>query len=198
MEEEVLGKAYDARLMRRLLTYMRPYRRTVVLSLCLLLVDSVLQLLGPFLTKIAIDKYLVPVPNAAPDLLNRYLSANPWTGLAQVSVLFLVALLAALTTDFLQSYYMQWTGQHAMFDLRRELMNSLQKLDIAFYDRNPVGRLVTRVTTDVDVLNDLFASGLVSIMGDIVMLTILLGVMFKLSAGLTLMLLGVSQARSRR
>jgi ATP-binding cassette subfamily B protein len=190
VEEEALGKAYDARLMRRLLAYMLPYKSVVTVSLVLLLISSVLQLLGPLLTKIAVDKYLAPV--AAPSLLDPYLSSNPWTGLAQISAIYLAVLLASLTADFFQAYSMQWTGQRAMLDLRRQLMSRLQELDIAFFDHNPVGRLVTRVTTDVDAMNDLFASGLVAILGDIVMLSILIVVMFKLSPGLTLMLLAVA------
>ena len=97
----------------------------------------------------------------------------------------------ALALEFGQAYLMQWTGQRAMFDLRRQLMAKLQQLDVAYFDRNPVGRLVTRVTTDVDVLNDLFASGLVTILGDLLMLSFIVLVMFQLSPGMTLILLGV-------
>ena len=192
MEEEVLGKAYDARLMRRLLTYMRPYKRVVVASVIFLLISSVLQVAGPLLTKVAVDKYLAPSPVAASGPLSSYLSPDPWKGLAQLSLLYLLVLVAGLISGFLQVYAMQWTGQHAMFDLRRQLMDRLQKLDVAFFDHNPVGRLVTRVTTDVDVLNDLFASGLPTILGDVLMLTFVVVAMFQLNAGLTLLLLGVT------
>src|SRR5579864_9062043 len=160
MEEEVLGKAYDARIMRRLLAYMQPYRRTVLVSLLLLFANSVLQVLGPLLTKLAIDRYIAPVPTRVHTPLDPFLSADPWIGIAQISFVYLLAVIGALLCDFGETYLMQWTGQKAMFDLRRELMAHLQQLDIAFFDRNPVGRLVTRVTTDVDVLNELFASGL--------------------------------------
>jgi ATP-binding cassette subfamily B protein len=189
VEEEVLGKAYDARLMRRLVTYLTPYRKVVAASILLLLVSSVLEVSGPLLTKLAVDRYLAPTPIAGPTPLDPYLSSNPWTGIAQISVLYVLVLAGALVTGFFQTYCMQWTGQHAMFDIRREIMTHLQKLDVAFFDRNPVGRLVTRVTTDADVLNDLFASGLVTILGDVLMLSLVLVAMFKLSAGLTLMLL---------
>jgi len=170
VEEEVLGKAYDGRLMRRLLGYMRPYWRAVFLSLFFLLINSLLQVTGPLLTKIAVDRYLAPRPGYSPGPLGPFLSAVPWLGLAQLSLLYFAALAGVMVFDFLQTYIMQWTGQKAMFDLRRELMAHLQKLDIAYFDRNPTGRLVTRVTTDVDVLNELFASGLVSIAGDLLML----------------------------
>ncbi len=194
MEEEVLGKAYDARLMRRLLTYMRPYKGVVTVSIIFLLINSVLEVMGPLLTKVAVDKYLAPAPGTSAGPLEPYLSSDPWRGIAQISVLYLLVLLASLVTNFIQTYSMQWTGQYAMFDLRRELMTHLQKLDIAYYDRNPVGRLVTRVTTDVDVLNELFASGLVAILGDLVMLSFVVAAMFKLNVGLTLLLLGVAPA----
>ena len=191
VEEAVLGKAYDARLMRRLLTYLKPYKAVVGASLFLLLIASVLEVMGPLLTKLAIDKYLAPTPLSQPGLLDPYLSANPLVGLAQISLLYLLVVIGALVTGFFQIYSMQWTGQQAMFDIRREVMTHLQKLDVAFFDHNPVGRLVTRVTTDADVLNDLFASGLVTILGDILMLTFVVAAMFNLSVGLTLMLLAV-------
>ncbi len=191
MEEEVLSKAYDGRLMRRLLKYMKPYRGIVIASLVLLLLDSLLQIIGPLLTKLAVDRYLVPAAHRAPSLLDPYLSNNPWTGLTQIAVLFLISLVLGFFFDFGQTYAMQWTGQKAMFDLRRDLMAHLQTLDIAYFDRHPVGRLITRVTTDVDVLNDLFASGLVSIVGDIAMLSFILIVMFQLSVGMTLLLMAM-------
>src|SRR5579884_4164949 len=192
VEEEVLGKAYDSRLMKRLLTYMRPYRTAVAASLVFLLVNSVLQILGPLLTKMAVDRYLAPNPRFTHTLFGGWFSANPWTGLMQISILYLLAVIGALLCDFAQSWLMQWTGQKAMFDLRRQLMQRLQELDIAHYDRNPVGRMVTRVTTDVDVLNDLFASGLVTIIGDLLMLAFVVLAMLRLSPGMTGMLLAAT------
>jgi len=191
VDEEVLGKAYDSRLMRRLLGYMRPYRGYVALSLVFLLLQSVLQVLGPLLTKIAVDRYLAPSPTRVPTPFDRYLPSGPADGLAAVGMLYLGVLLGTFIFEFAQVYLMQYTGQLAMFDLRKRLMGHLQGLDLAFYDRNPVGRLVTRVTTDVDVLNDLFASGLVTILGDVLVLGFIVVIMFKLSPGLTLLMLGV-------
>lgn len=177
--------------MRRLLTYMKPYRAAVTASLILLLLNSLLQVIGPLLTKLAIDRYLVPVSHPSKTPIDGWLSHDPWTGLIQLSALYLIAILFGFLFDFGQTYLMQLTGQRAMFDLRRELMTHLQTLDIKFFDHNPVGRLVTRVTTDVDVLNDLFASGLVTIVGDICMLSFVIIVMFRLSPGMTLLMLGV-------
>jgi ATP-binding cassette, subfamily B, multidrug efflux pump len=191
LEEEVLGKAYDSRLMRRLLTYLRPYKLIVAASLVLLLIDSLLQIIGPLLTKLAVDKYLVPVQHPTHTFLDAWLSNNAWTGLSQLAALYMAVVVLGFAFDFGQTYLMQWTGQKAMFDLRRQLMAHLQTLDVAYFDRNPVGRLVTRVTTDVDVLNDLFASGLVTIIGDILMLSFVIVIMFRLSPGMTGLMLAV-------
>ncbi len=192
MEEEVLGKAYDSRLMGRLLRYMKPYRVVVAASLVLLLIDSLLQIIGPLLTKLAVDRYLVPVKHSpAVPFVGKWLSHNPWTGLSQIAGLYLAVVVLGVFFDFGQTYLMQWTGQKAMFDLRRELMVHLQTLHVAYYDKNPVGRLVTRVTTDVDVLNDLFASGLVTIVGDVLMLSFVIIAMIRLSPGMTGLMLAV-------
>jgi ATP-binding cassette subfamily B multidrug efflux pump len=151
-EEEVLGKAYDARLMRRLLTYLRPYKRQVVTAIAAIVAHSVLQLAPPYLTKIVIDDYI---------------PARDLSGLGGVALLYLVALLASFGLEYVQTWTMQMTGQRIMFDLRMQVYSHLQRLDLRFYDRNPVGRLMTRVTSDVDVLNDLFTTGVVSIFGDV-------------------------------
>lgn len=192
MEEEVVGKAYDSRLMRRLLHYMRPYAGSIGVALVVLLFDSIFQILGPLITKAAIDKYLVPSGQAKlPEYLEASLSSDPWTGITQLSAIYLAVIVITLLLEFVQTYVMQKTGQSAMFDLRRELVEHLQRLDMSYYDRNPVGRLVTRVTTDVDVLNELFTSGLVNIIGDVLTLSFVIIAMFRLSPGMTLFLLAV-------
>lgn len=192
MEEEVLGKAYDSKLMRRLLRYMKPYRMVVFSSLVLLLVNSLLQITGPLLTKLAVDRYLVPTHHQQLfPFVDKWLSTDPWTGITQITIAYLAVVVCGFFFDFGQTYLMQLTGQKAMFDLRRQLMAHLQTLDIAYYDKNPVGRMVTRVTTDVDVLNDLFASGLVTIVGDILMLSFVAIAMFRLSPGMTGLMFGV-------
>lgn len=189
MEEEVLGKAYDGRLMRRLLGYMRPHGALVAGSLAFLLVQSVLQVLGPLLTKIAVDTYLRPDPARLRTPFDAFLPADPYAGLTRIGLLYLAGLAGAFVCEFGQTYLMQYTGQLAMFDLRKQLMQHLQRLDLAFYDRNPVGRLVTRVTSDVDVLNDLFTSGLVTILGDVLVLALIVAIMFRMSPRLTLVML---------
>jgi ATP-binding cassette subfamily B protein len=191
VEEEVLGKAYDARLMRRLLTYVRPYKAAVACSLVLLLFNALLQVVGPLLTALAIDRYLAPSGKVSHTVLDPFLSSNPWTGLAQISFLYLGAVIFGMLCDFGEQYMMQWVGQKAMFDLRREIMAKLQRLDLAFYDHNPVGRLVTRITTDVDALNELFSSGLLMILGDLLMLGFVVVAMLELSPGMTMFLLAV-------
>ena len=179
--------------MKRLLQYLKPYRRIVAASLALLIVDSLLQSIGPLITKLAVDRYLVPSKHGQTifPALNAWLASDAAAGLTQLAFLYLAVVVLGFFFDFGQTYLMQWTGQRAMFDLRRELMAHLQTLDVAYFDRNPVGRLVTRVTTDVDVLNELFASGLVTIVGDILALTFIVAAMFKLSPGMTAFMLGV-------
>jgi len=151
-EEDVLGKAYDNRLMRRLLGYLRPYRRQVVVAVLAIIGHSCLELAPPYLTKIAIDSYI---------------PARDESGLALMAGLYLIALIASFALEYVQTWTMQATGQRIMFDMRMQMIAHLQRLDLRFYDRNPVGRLMTRVTTDVDVLNDLFTSGVVSVFGDV-------------------------------
>jgi ATP-binding cassette subfamily B protein len=168
-EEDVLGKAYDSRLMRRLLTYLRPYRWQVTIALCSIVLKAGADVLGPYLTKVAIDRYLVKVPGLHSPF-DPILSTNPIVGIAQVAALYVGALSISFFLEFLQTYFMQWTGQKAMFDLRSQIFHILQRMHIGFYDKNPVGRLVTRVTTDVDALNEMFTSGVVSIFEDIFVL----------------------------
>ncbi len=177
--------------MRRLLGYMRPYRGYVGLSLVFLLGGSGLQVLGPLLTKVAVDRYLEPGAKASSTLFDPFLPADPFRGLAAVGALYLAVLAGTFVFQFAQAWLMQYTGQLAMFDLRKQLMQHLQRLDLSYFDRNPVGRLVTRVTTDVDVLNDLFASGLVTILGDILVLVFIAAILLELSPALTLPILGV-------
>ena len=175
-EEEVLGKAYDARLMRRLLTYLRPYTWQVTVALIAIILKAILDVLGPFLTKTAIDKYLAHAPGSH-SILDSWLSSQPMKGIAQIALLYVGTLVLTFFCEFLQTYYMQWTGQMVMFDLRSQIFRHLQRMHIGFYDKNPVGRLVTRVTTDVDALNDMFTAGVVSIFEDVFVLAGILAIM---------------------
>ena len=177
--------------MRRLLAYIRPYKSELAIALVLLTLNAVLQAIGPLLTEFAVDRYLLPSPHRHATFLDAYLSSSAWSGLAQVSLLYLAAIVFGLLCDFGEQYLMQWIGQKAMFDLRRQLMAHLQRLDLSYFDHNPVGRLVTRLTTDVDALNELFSSGLLMILGDVLMLSIIVAVMLTLSPGMTGLLLAV-------
>ncbi len=191
VEEDSGGKIYDSRILRRLLRYLLPYKKGVLAALVLLLFNSAVQVLGPLLTKTAIDKYLVPADPPVSTPIDGWLSVDPYTGLAQIALIYFCALLAGTFFEFAQSYLMVWTGQHAMLDLRRQIFSHVQRLDIQFFDRSPVGRLVTRITTDVDSLNELFSSGLVTILADLLMLAFVIAAMWTLSPGMTMLLLGV-------
>jgi ATP-binding cassette, subfamily B, multidrug efflux pump len=151
-EEEVLGKAYDAKLMRRLLRYLRPYKAQVAVALAAIISGSVLQLAQPYLMKIAIDHYI-----ATQDL----------RGVDRIAIAYFFILVASFALEYVQTWLLQMTGQRIMYDMRLQIYEHLQRIDLQFYDRNPVGRLMTRVTTDVDVLNDMFTAGVVSIFGDV-------------------------------
>ncbi len=190
VEEAVRGKIYDVRLTRRLLAYMGPYWPVALIVLLLILVNSALQVVGPLLTKAAVDRYLVPVPGVSVRLpWDPYLSPEPGPGLAQLAAIYFAVILLGLLCQYGQHYLMQWTGQKAMFALRRDLMSHLQRLDLKFFDRNPVGRLVTRVTTDVDTLNELFSAGIVTIVADVLLLAFVTAAMLRLNLELTFVLL---------
>ena len=189
-EEEVLGKAYDAKLMRRLLTYLHSYRWQVSVALVAIVLKAGADVLGPYLTKVAIDKYLASHKEAH-SLLDRWLSPQPLTGIAQIAAMYIGLLLFSFLLEFAQTYIMQWTGQKVMFDLRAQIFRHLQRLHISFYDKNPVGRLVTRVTSDVDALNDMFTAGVVSIVEDIFVLLGILVIMLNMSWRLALITFAV-------
>ncbi|MBZ5654140.1 MAG: ABC transporter ATP-binding protein/permease [Acidobacteriia bacterium] len=189
-EEEVLGKAYDGRLMRRLLTYLRPYKWHVVVALAAIILKSVADVLGPFLTKIAIDKYLAKSANSHSWIGDR-LSDRSLTGIAQIGGLYIGLLLFTFALEFIQTYLMQWTGQKVMFDLRKQIFRHLQFMHVGFFDKNPVGRLVTRVTTDVDALNEMFTAGVVSIFEDVFVLFFILAIMLDMNWKLALITFAV-------
>jgi ATP-binding cassette subfamily B protein len=159
-EEEALGKAYDSRLMKRLLSYLKPYRRWVVLAVVLLLIYSAVQIAVAFLTQIAIDEYI-----AVDDL----------SGLQMICLIFIGVIVVGFVAQYGQLYITQWLGQSVQHDIRMQIFSHLQRLHLGFFDRNPVGRLVTRVSNDVNVLNEMFSSGVVSIIGDIFMLVLIVG-----------------------
>jgi ATP-binding cassette, subfamily B, multidrug efflux pump len=192
-EEEVLGKAYDSRLMARLLKYLRPYRWQLAIALVSIFLKSFADVLGPYLTKVAIDRYLAPkgAATATSSGIWSWLSPNAVNGIAQIAAIYVGLLVFSFLLEFLQTYFMQWTGQKVMFDLRRQIFRHLQRLHVAFFDKNPVGRLVTRVTTDVDALNEMFTSGVVSIFEDLFVLFGILGVMLCMNWKLALITFAV-------
>jgi ATP-binding cassette subfamily B protein len=192
-DEEILGKAYDSRLMRRLLAYLRPYWRMTLFALVAILLFGVLQAVPPYLLKVEVDRYLDPTARAQlPRFLSSFLSSNPLAGITQIAlVLFLPSVFLTFGLEFAQAFAMQVVGQRVMYDMRKQLFAHLQRLQMSFFDRNPVGRLVTRVTTDVDVLNDLFASGVVAIFGDIFSLLAIVVVMLRMDYKLALLTFSV-------
>ncbi|MFI5111623.1 MAG: ABC transporter ATP-binding protein [Terriglobales bacterium] len=191
-EEEVLGKAYDSRLMKRLLGYLSPYKWQVALALAAIVLKSAADVVGPYLTKTAIDKYLAPTAaRGGHGFLDRFLSSQPLVGIAQIGAMYVSLLVFSFFLEFLQTYFMQWTGQKVMFDLRSQIFRYLQRMHIGFFDRNPVGRLVTRVTTDVDALNEMFTSGVVAIFEDIFVLAGIVVIMLKMDWRLALITFSV-------
>jgi ATP-binding cassette subfamily B multidrug efflux pump len=166
-EEEALGKAYDSHLMRRLLAYMKPYRWSVVVALGMVAIVTPLELAPPWFFQHAIDNYFVPALNKAiPE-------GAAWSGIGWLSLIFLLVLAADFLAQYLQIRIMQRVGQKTMYDMRKGIFAHLQRLPMSYFDRNPVGRLVTRVTTDVDALNDLFAAGVVTMINDLFLLAVL-------------------------
>ena len=201
-EEDVIGKAYDSRLMKRLLLYLRHYTWHVVAAVVAILLKAGADVVGPILTAIAIDHYLAPssgqasaVVHHAPALLQNWLygwlSPQPLIGIAQVASLYIAALVTSFLLEFTQMYLMQWTGQKVMFDLRSQIFRHLQRMHIGFFDKTPVGRLVTRVTSDVDALNEMFTSGVVAIFEDVLVLILIVLIMCRMDWRLALITLSV-------
>jgi len=172
--DEITGKAYDTRLMKRLLKYLKPYVGWVVLAAFLLILGSLLQLVGPIIVKFAIDNYVVQK-----DL----------DGLGMIALAYLGILIVAFLVTWAQLYLMQWVGQKAVYNLRMEIFDHIQNLNLRFFDRNPVGRTLTRVTTDINSLNELLSSGVVTIIGDLVTVFGIVGFMLAIDYKLALVTL---------
>jgi ATP-binding cassette subfamily B multidrug efflux pump len=194
-EEEVLGKAYDARLARRLVRYVRPYRRSLAAGVGLILAGSLFQLLGPVLTAAALDLTIAPKPGAPLSTVSRaalklagalHVSLQGGSGIDFFAAAFVAALVLSFGFLYAQVWIVNWMGQRIMFDLRDEIFSRLQRVDVGYLDRNPVGRLMTRLTTDVDALNELFTSGIVSMVGDVFTLAGIIVALFLLNAPLAL------------
>src|SRR5438874_5421331 len=163
-EDEILGKAYDARLMRRVLTYLRPYRGLVAVAFVVLVGLSLADIAPPIITKFIIDRSIAPA-------VNGEIPAAEGLGLlVPFGAAYLAVLLASAALRYGQNILTTYVGQRAMYDLRVQLFGHLQSLSLSFFDRNPVGRLMTRITNDIDALTDMVTQGVVSIFGDILML----------------------------
>jgi len=174
--EEVLGKAYDARLMKRLLYYLKPYYIWVLLAIMLTVGVAMFSTVRPYLTKIAIDNY---ISNKDP------------IGLRNIVLILFGTLILQGLVQYIMTYLTQWIGQKTIFDLRMELFRHVQKLSMSFFDKNPVGRIVTRLTNDIEVLNEMFSSGIVMVFADVFIIAGILAFMFSLSWQLTLIALSV-------
>lgn len=193
-DDDVVGKAYDGRLMRRLITYLRPYKLQTALSAVAILIKAASDVAGPYLTKVAVDNYLTDDRSRHRSWLASHLSQRAMTGITEIAFLYLAALGLSFGLEFLQTYLMQWTGQKIMFDLRSQIFRHLQRMSPAFFDRNPVGKLVTRVTSDVDALNEMFTSGVLAIFEDIFVLSFIVIIMLRMSWLLALLTLSVIPA----
>src|SRR5947209_7912873 len=178
-EEEAIGKTYDWQVARRLLRYLKPYVRALIPALFLTLVLNLLGILQPMFTKWAIDWYIIPAQTDA-----SHLSGLKWLALA-----FLAVKLAQFVFSYFQEVLLNSVGQRVMYDLRSELYNKLQHQEVAYYDRNPVGRIMTRLTSDVDALNELFTSGVIDLLGDLVMIVAIIAIMLWMDWRLTLVAL---------
>jgi ATP-binding cassette subfamily B protein len=175
-EDEVLGKAYDSKLMKRLLGYIKPYKKYVIVAIVLNIVVAALGPLRPYLTKIAIDKYI---------------AHKDYHGLFIISLLLLGSLLLQAIIQFFLTYYTQYIGQKTIFDLRDQLFTHTQRLALRFFDKTPIGRIVTRVTNDIEALNELFSSGIVMVFSDVFTIIWILGFMFFMDVKLSLVTLSV-------
>jgi ATP-binding cassette, subfamily B, multidrug efflux pump len=199
--EDEGAKAFDKRLTLRLLRYLKPYRLRAAASVVLVIANSIFQLAGPAITAIAIDLYVKPVQGVRPvgvslDISN-WLATRGWTfdvmeGIRVAALLYLFVLIAGFAVLYTQMVLMNLMGQYIMYDLRKQIFGHLQRLDVQFFDRNPVGRLMTRVTTDVDALNELFTAGFVAIFGDIFVLAGIIAVLFWMDWRLALVLFSIT------
>ncbi|MCI0659695.1 MAG: ABC transporter ATP-binding protein, partial [Acidobacteria bacterium] len=171
-EEEQLGNIYDARAARRLLRYLVPYKHMVFIALVLTIGLNLVRQIGPLLTKWTIDDYVTPATNGAMRFDDAF------RGITILTIAYIISLLVTLGVGYFQDVLLNTIGQRVMYDLREQIFRKLQTIELSFYNNNPVGRLITRLTTDVDSLNELFTSGLVEVLGDVVLIAGALGMMF--------------------
>ncbi|HKB80916.1 MAG TPA: ABC transporter ATP-binding protein [Thermoanaerobaculia bacterium] len=199
--EEEGAKAFDKRLARRLLTYLRPYGARATFSVLLVIFSALLEIAGPAIIAVGVDLYVKPLSGANTVGISRtvgdWLAAHGWsfqplTGIDVAAAIYFLTLFADFAILYTQMVLMNLMGQYIMYDLRKQIFQHLQRLDVQFFDRNPVGRLMTRVTTDVDALNDLFTAGFVAIFGDIFVLAGIIVVLFWMNWRLALVLFSIT------
>jgi ATP-binding cassette, subfamily B, multidrug efflux pump len=190
-DEDTVGKVYDWHLMRRLGHYLRPYRVQATVSTVAVSLKSLCDVTGPYLVKVAIDRYLTGKPGVATNWLTRRLPSDPVTGITELAAIYLGALIIGYLFEFIQTYLMQWTGQKIMFDLRRDIFRHMQGMHVGFFDKHPVGRLVTRLTSDVDAINEMFTAGVLAIVDDSFNLTVMAVVMLTINWWLALLAFAV-------
>jgi ATP-binding cassette subfamily B protein len=202
-DDEVVGKVYDARLMRRLGRFVRPYSMQAAIASLSVSLKSVCDVAGPILVMVAIDRYLAPEASdldpsnavahwvAVKSPLAHVLPQGAVEGITRLAAIYLGMLVLAYLLQFVQVYLMQWIGQKIMFDLRRDIFRHMQRMDVGFFDIHPVGRLVTRLTSDVDAINDMFTDGVLAIVNDAFMLTFMAAVMLAISWWLALLAFAV-------
>jgi len=201
-DEDPVGQVYDSRLVRRLAHYLRPYWMQAIVSAISVTIKSLGDVAGPFLVMVGIDHYF-PQSQAANDVsrathgfssadwLTSRLSPDPWRGITQMSEIFLAILVVSYVFEFIQTYLMQWIGQKIMFDLRRDIFRHMQRMHVGFFDTHALGRLVTRLTSDVDAVNDMFTDGILAIVNDFFTLTFMAIVMLKIKWWLALLAFAV-------
>jgi ATP-binding cassette subfamily B protein len=190
-DEDPVGKVYDSRLIRRLAQYLRPYWMQATISALSISLKSLSDVTGPYLVKVAIDRYLTGKPGPATSWLTRHLPTDPYQGITRLAAIYMGALLSAYLFQFIQTYLMQWTGQKIMFDLRRDIFRHMQRMHIGFFDSHAVGRLVTRLTSDVDAINDMFTAGVLAIVDDFFNLVVMASVMLTINWWLALIAFAV-------
>lgn len=170
-EEDDLGKAFDIKLLKRLLKYVKPYIGLICLCFVLLFFITITELARPYLIKIAIDDYM---------------ANSDKQGLQNVSLLFLATIIGGFVFNYIQIYLLNYTGQKIIYNMRQELFSHIQRMSLAFFDKNPVGRLVTRVTNDMENLNEMYTSVLVNLFKDILMLIGIVLIMLQMNTKLAL------------
>jgi ATP-binding cassette, subfamily B, multidrug efflux pump len=190
-DEDPVGKVYDSVLIRRLGRYLKPYWLQVAISAVSVTLKSSADVTGPYLVKIGIDLYMTHKAGANMTWLGRRLSRDPWYGITQLAEIYVVVLCLQYLFEFIQTYLMQWVGQKIMFDLRRDIFRHMQQLHVAFFDTHAVGRLVTRLTSDVDAINEMFTGGILAIVDDFFTLTIMSIVMLSINWWLALLAFSV-------